>query len=74
MAVRIRPDGTIWCAAMHPEQEGDIYINDGLHYLLSVEAKVLVTQRHEQHQLSGQWWWVTEVPSRVAIDPFYLQK
>ena len=41
MAVRIRKDLTILCAAKSEEQEGDIYVNDGLHYVLSVELKVL---------------------------------
>src|SRR5438270_589601 len=29
---------------MHPEQEGDRYIDDGLHYRLAVELRVLVTE------------------------------
>jgi hypothetical protein len=56
MAVRIRKNGTIWCAAMHPEVEGDIYIHDGLHYRLSVELKVLVTEPWEKHKNNGEWW------------------
>lgn len=42
MAVRIRQDGTIVCAAMHPEQPGDTYLDDGLHYRLC-ELRALVT-------------------------------
>lgn len=45
MALRIRESGEIVCAAMHPEQPGDTYINDGHHYRLSVELGVIVTDR-----------------------------
>lgn len=42
MAVRIRSDRkTIICAAKSEAQEGDIYIDDGLHYALAVEVGVL---------------------------------
>ena len=47
MAVRIRESGLILCAAMHPAEPGDTYIDDGLHYTLSVESKVLVTEPME---------------------------
>lgn len=55
MAVRIRLNGTILCAAMHPAQEGDFYIDDELHYLLAVELGFLVTD--ENHLEHGEWWW-----------------
>jgi len=71
MALRIRNDGRILCAAMHPAQPGDTYIHDGLHYTLSAVEKVLVTESHEQHQLRGEWWWAGNVPEGVRIDPFY---
>lgn len=73
MAVRIRKDGRILCAAMHPEQDGDTYIDDGLHYHLSVEKKVLVTQPHEIHSTTGdgEWWWKGNAPA--DIDGFYLE-
>lgn len=71
MAVRIRKDGRILCAAMHQEESGDIYIDDGIHYHLSVEAKVLVTQTHEQHKNRGEWWWVNNIPKDIVIDDFY---
>lgn len=80
MAVRIRTDGTILCAAMHPAMEHDTYIDDGTHYKLSVELKYLVTEPmhceggrggHAEH---GQWWWRDEAPGDVHIDPFYLAR
>jgi hypothetical protein len=70
MAVRIRKDGRILCAAMHEAKEGDTYIDDGLHYHLSVEKKVLVTEPHERHKESGEWWWKGNAPE--TVDPFYL--
>lgn len=75
--MRIRSDGTILCAAMHPAREGDTYLHDGLSYKLSVELKVLVTEpMHKEggggHSEHGQWWWRDEVPEGVEIDPFYL--
>lgn len=73
MAVRIRKDGWVLCAAMHPEEDGDIYIHDGLHYYLSVECKVLVTEPHEKHSQHGQWWWVNAIPPDREIDSFYLE-
>lgn len=69
MAVRIREDGTIWCAAMHSAMPGDTYLNDGLHYRLSVELQVLVTDfSHNSH---GQWWWVNSVPPGIQIDRWW---
>lgn len=41
MAVRIRADKTIICAAKSKAEVGDTYIDDGLHYLLGVELCVL---------------------------------
>lgn len=72
MAVRIRADGRILCAALHPAEEGDRYLDDGVHYVLSVEQKVLVTQPHEQHMQRGEWWWRDAVPDDVVIDSFYM--
>lgn len=79
MAVRIRRSGKILCAAMHPEEPGDTYIDDGLAYMLSAERKVLVTEPmtlplsvglggHARH---GEWWWSGQVPERAEIDLFY---
>jgi hypothetical protein len=73
VAVRIRIDGTIVCAAMHPEEPGDTYIHDGLHYRLSVELGFLVTDEchlradpaREDGPLDGHglWWWKGEMPT-----------
>ena len=50
MAVRIRKDGkTIVCAAKSKKQKGDYYIDDGLHYILSVEMGVLSTNKQDRN-------------------------
>lgn len=77
MAVRIRQDGTILCAAAHPEQPGDTYLHDGLHYKLSVELGALVTEpMHADpvnpgrggHEAHGCWWWQDEVPQDAVLE------
>jgi hypothetical protein len=72
MAVRIRKDGRILCAAMHPEEDGDTYLDDGIHYYLSVEKKILVTEPWDKHKNSGQWWWKGNIPQDVEVDKFYI--
>lgn len=34
MALRIRKDGRILCAAYHPAEEGDLYLDDHIHSYL----------------------------------------
>ena len=42
MAVRIRADRkTIVCAAKSEALPGDYYLDDGIHYMLAVELRVL---------------------------------
>lgn len=72
MALRIRKDGRIFCAALNKEQEGDIYLDDEVHYMLSVTKKVLVTTYTEYHQAhGGEWWWKGQEPKGIKIDMFY---
>lgn len=73
MALRIRKDGRILCAAMHTAEPGDTYIPDDLHYQMSALHKVLVTEAQEKHQEHGQWWWRGSVPTEKQIEPFYLE-
>jgi hypothetical protein len=52
---------------MHPEMPGDTYLDDGIHYRLSVDHKVIVTDEYhlradperEDGPLDGHglWWW-----------------
>jgi len=66
MAVRIRRAGRIFCAAHTKAEPGDCYIDDPLHYHLSVERGVLVTDdKHFEH---GQWWWKGQEQERRQGD------
>lgn len=72
MAVRIRKNGQIFCAVLSEALEGDCYIDDGLHYELSVKRKVLVTTDNDTHmKTGGEWWWKGQEPTNVRIDKFY---
>jgi hypothetical protein len=68
MAVRIRDNGTIVCAAMHPALPGDTYLDDTVHYRLSAELRVLVAEPIEQHQHDGLWWWRDAVPEGRKVE------
>lgn len=71
MALRIRSDGQVLCAAIHPEEPGDAYLDDGVHYALAVTYRVLVTEPMPAHARHGQWWWKGQEPEDAKIDPFY---
>jgi hypothetical protein len=74
MAIRIRKNGKILCAALNLPEIDDIYINDELHYQLSVIEKILVTEPWDKHKLNnGEWWWKNNVPENVEIDKFYIE-
>lgn len=75
MAVRIRKGGSpIVCAAMHPEMEGDTYIDDGLHHRLSGIYGVLVAEPMEKHKHDGLWWWFDEVPEGREPEAFWAER
>ena len=67
MALRIRKNGRIFCAALHKEKSGDTYIDDALHYEMSVIHKVIVTEPHKKHMKNGEWWWAGNVPDGIKI-------
>jgi len=72
MAVRIRENGKIFCAALSGEEDGDCYIDDVLHHLLSGKRKVLITTNNDVHmKTGGEWWWKRQEPCDVVIDEFY---
>lgn len=56
MSMRWRADGTLVCAAMRPEEPGDTYINDRLHYELSVVQKCVIAD--VDHDENALWHWV----------------
>ena len=72
MAIRIRKNGKIVCAAINKVMNGDCYINDNIHYMLSVEQKLLITTENKYHMKNGgEWWWKGQEPKNVIIDKFY---
>ena len=56
MALRWRKDGLLLCAAKSQEEPGDTYLDDRLHYLLSVTMGVVVPDALEDR--NGLWHWV----------------
>lgn len=76
MSLRIREDGRVLCAAMHPPQPGDVWLDDAVHYRLSVDLRVLVTEPMNEgglggHAAHGEWWWRDQVPPAATVDKFY---
>jgi len=69
MAIRWRKNGVLICAAMSEAEPGDTYINDGLHYQLSVVTRAIVAD--PQHKENGLWHWVErkwdDVPTRYLF-------
>lgn len=59
MALRWRKSGKLLCAAKHPEKPSDTYIDDRLHYRLSVVLKVIVPHKNEKK--NGIWHWTHNV-------------
>jgi len=60
MALRIRIDGKILCAALHKKEIGDTYIPDSLSEIMSGatgEKPVIVTDNEPKHSTHGEWWW-----------------
>ncbi len=49
MGARIRSNGEVVCAAMHPEMPGDTYIDDGELYHRVVEAQELIATPTHLH-------------------------
>ena len=56
MAIRWRLDGRMLCAAASTAKEGDTYIDDRLHYQLSVISRAIVADR--KHEANRLWHWV----------------
>jgi hypothetical protein len=78
MALRIRQDGRILCAAMHSEQPGDTYLHDGISYRLTVQTRAIVTEPMTPdpsdpglggHGAHGEWWWRGHAPADARLEP-----
>jgi len=61
MALRIRKNGDILCAALHKEEKGDTYIPDNISEILSGATglnPVITTDPEPKHSTHGRWWWI----------------
>jgi hypothetical protein len=67
MSLRIRKDGTIWCAAHTQPEPDDTYIDDGLHYEMSVVHGVIVALPMPEHVANPQWWWTGSAPAECSF-------
>lgn len=56
MSLRWRKTGEILCAAKSEAMENDTYINDRLHYQLSVIQKIVIPDSGED--TNGLWHWL----------------
>lgn len=56
MAIRMRANGELICAAVSTPEEGDSYIDDRLHYQLSVISRAILADA--DHKSNGLWHWV----------------
>ncbi len=56
MAIRWRSDGRLLCAAKSEAKPGDTYIDDRLHYQLSVVSRAILADTN--HENSRRWYWV----------------
>ena len=61
MAIRWRIDGQLICAAMSEPEKNDTYINDRLHYKLSVISKAIIADVN--HEENGIWHWLHDEDS-----------
>ena len=75
MAIRIRKDKLILCAAKSEALVGDTYIDDNLHYVLSNELKVLsvvdhvgLTEVWEFHKASDERFPEPSPPIKIEMD------
>lgn len=56
MAIRWRKEGMLVCAAMSEAEDGDTYIDDRLHYQLSVVQRIIIAD--VDHETNGLWHWL----------------
>lgn len=56
MSIRWRLNGDMICAAMSEAEDDDTYIDDKLHYQLSVVSRAIIAD--VDHESNGLWHWV----------------
>jgi len=60
MALRVRKNGAILCAALHNKEKGDTYIPDNISEILTGctgEKPILITDPEPLHSEHGRWFW-----------------
>ena len=62
MSIRWRLNGDMLCAAMTEAEPDDCYIDDRLHYRLSVETQIILPALDEEQ--TGRWYWTCEYTCR----------
>jgi hypothetical protein len=75
MALRIRKTGEILCAAHTSAEEGDTYLDDGIHYTLSVLTKAI--RASEDHENDNLWFWnihPTMIEHNKELDDFNAKR
>ena len=65
MAIRWRVDGQLICAAMSEPKDGDCYIDDRLHYQLSIVSRVIIADIN--HETNGLWHWIHGLQLRACL-------
>lgn len=65
MSLRWRVNGVLICGAKSAEEEGDTYIDDRLHYRLSLIIKVITPDDDEKE--TGLWHWDEEEKWRCFL-------
>ncbi len=63
MSIRWRLNGKMYCAAMSKVEPGDCYIDDRLHYQLSVISRTILADVN--HEENGLWHWVHKEGKRL---------
>ena len=58
MSLRWRENGDLVCGAKSQERPHDCYIDDRLHYHLSVVLKAIVPDDDEES--NGLWYWIMD--------------
>ncbi len=67
MSIRWRKDGRLVCAAMSNPEEDDTYIDDRLHYQLSVISQTILAD--VEHDTNGLWHWTHDEKCRLRAVP-----
>ena len=63
MSLRWRKNGELVCGAKSLERDDDTYIDDRLHYMLSIILKVIVPDPNEKD--NGLWHWIMDTEGTV---------